>query len=131
MGVFNYYSKNIVNREIKKRYIAWREKNVGGRRYIPVQRIYVWKEGKEETYIPGEKNVETNEQTSINNSAIIDALYVKVKQIISKYKRKGSRKIPCYDLHLFLLLLQPPIKAVIFTCLLFIRTHDYNKSIYK
>lgn len=60
-----------------------------------------------------EESVEINEQTSINNDTIIDKLYIKVKQIISKYIKKGPRKIPYYAFCFSLLQLQPPMKAVI------------------
>ena len=56
---------------------------------------------KEEARISQEESVEINEQTSINNNTIIDKLYIKVKQIISKYIKKGPRKIPYYDFYLF------------------------------
>ena len=91
-----------------------REKNVGGRKTLYTCSTDIRMKGRKGGNVyPGRKNVETNERTSINNNTIIDKLYIKVKQIISKYIRKGPRKIPYYDFCFSLLQLQPPMKAVI------------------
>ena len=83
--------------------MAWRE-NVGRRENaIYLFNGYTYERKKRRKRISQEENVEINEQTLINNNTIIDKLYIKVKQIISKHIKKGPRKIPYYDFCLFFL----------------------------
>lgn len=108
-------SKYIYLAQIKKGIWRGERENVG-RRETPYTCSTDIRVEKEEARISQEESVEINEQTLINNNTIIDKLYIKVKQIISKYIKKGPRKIPYYDFYLFfslLQLLQPPMKAVI------------------
>ena len=104
--------QNIVNKNKKSIWRGERE-NVGRRETPYTCSTDIRVKEKEEARISQEESVEINEQTSINNDTIIDKLYIKVKQIISKYIKKGPRKIPYYAFCFSLLQPQPPMKAVI------------------